>query len=59
MELSLEMSKDNHTIENVFVIVQRKPYEKISKNHPYMSSLKKFVTEIENFEIFFGINVFF
>jgi hypothetical protein len=53
------MSKDNHTIENVFVIVQRKPYEKISKNHPYMSSLKKFVTEIENFEIFFGINVFF
>jgi len=35
------MSKDNHTIENVFVIVQRKPYEKISKKTPIYEFLKK------------------
>jgi hypothetical protein len=36
----------------VFGIVHRKPYQNFQK-YPYMSSLKKFVTEIENFEIFF------
>jgi hypothetical protein len=46
LELSLELSKDNHKTRIVFEIVQEGPYDIFQKNHPYTNSSKTFITGI-------------